>query len=443
MTAACQRAHRRPRSPRRFVQWLRLISFAGVIALAACDNAPPDQEHMSRGIALFNAGDHIRAVLEFRNAARADAHNGEALYYLGLIYEAEEKWPEATQAYAQAVDRAPNLIDANLRFANISLLSGRLDHVIETADHVLALDPGSAEAMTLKAAALARQNNVVEAETLARDALSRDPANVSAVSVLAGIYRRQSDWQRAIAVLDEGIEKNPEDVSLRRIRIALHIEQDQRAEVEQDHRALIAIDRGNLEHRVSLARAYVAWKRPDDAEAVLVEAVTVDPADIDAQIILTDFLANQRGLDVATMQLRQYISNSPSNPRLRFTLVELYRAQEDFESAMDALGEVLELDDLVPADRRRAKGAIAQLHLIQGDLDAARQLADEILTEDSANAVALLVRSRLALLQGELDSAIANIRTMLRNDPLSGAALDLISQTYLLSGEQALASTLR
>ena len=170
------------------IQNRRCGPFARVCALAlvlplllvACDGAEErEAAYFERGLALYKDGNLKKASLEFRNARQINPLNMEALYYLGLIREKEQKLRAAFASFRKIVEQEPNHIGANVRVGRYYLLGGDIEKASEHAEAVLTLDPKNADAYALRGAVHIRRDSLDEARSAATRSLELDPKNVS------------------------------------------------------------------------------------------------------------------------------------------------------------------------------------------------------------------------------------------------------------------------
>ena len=121
---------------------IRILGLFAVVAfvLVACDD-PKDRldSHMKKGIEFFEAENYDSARIELKNALQIDATFGEAYFYLGRVYDAQKRWPEAFRAFQQAVNQSPDHIAANVQLGRYSILAGDLPAALARAEHAVEL----------------------------------------------------------------------------------------------------------------------------------------------------------------------------------------------------------------------------------------------------------------------------------------------------------------
>lgn len=116
-----------------------------------------------QGIALLRLGQNGLAEKALKEAVTADATLWRAWNALGALYDANQKWGDANQAYAKALALAPRsaAINNNLGFSLIS--QGKLDQAIKYFQAALEIDPSLGPAQMNLRIALALEGRYDEA----------------------------------------------------------------------------------------------------------------------------------------------------------------------------------------------------------------------------------------------------------------------------------------
>jgi tetratricopeptide (TPR) repeat protein len=407
--------------------------------LAACDGgAEREAAYLKRGKTLFEESNYIKARLEFKNALQINPKGIDGKYYLALIDEAEGNLQEAFIGMTRLVEQHPEHVPVQVKLGQYFLLSNELEKAREKADVILSLEPRNPDGHALRGAVLLRRGALQEARSEIDTARQTEPGNVGAISVLAGIYQKQGNIEQALEILSEGVKLNPKNKALRLLSIQLHLEANDFSEVEATYRELFALDPGSHRYRTALAKLYVRRGQLDAAEKLLRQSITVAPDDSKRKLLLIDFLANQRGRADAEEQLRGFIEETPEDYQLQFGLGELYIKHKAQEKAEALYRDIIARDGKGPHGLR-ARGEAARIYFRRGETEEAERHLQEILDEDPANRIALLLRGRLALKQGDYQAAIADLRTLLRDDPTSKDGLASLAEAHLRASEFELA----
>ena len=102
---------------------LRKLLFVTLLVLAAC-GSPQEREakHIASGKTLYESGDLVKAILEFRNALQINPRGIEARYYVGLILERQGNLPAALSAFQEVSLQDPNHGDAQRKLGQYALM---------------------------------------------------------------------------------------------------------------------------------------------------------------------------------------------------------------------------------------------------------------------------------------------------------------------------------
>jgi predicted O-linked N-acetylglucosamine transferase (SPINDLY family) len=120
----------------------------------------------------------------------------------------------AAAVYAEAVQRAPDDIDALLGYARVLDALGRGTDALETAERALTLNPDAAAAHLIRGAALRRLKRLDEATGELRAALRLQPNYVEAYDQLASTCNLDDRPDEAIECCTSGLELDSTSASL-------------------------------------------------------------------------------------------------------------------------------------------------------------------------------------------------------------------------------------
>lgn len=154
---------------------IALILVAAALA-TACGDEDMNQsiEEMNEGVELANTGQLASAETHLKKATSLAPENHQAWYGLGQVQEAQRKWKEAVQSYAQAVQNNPK--DAMYRYR-----LGRAHYGPDTPQE------GAAE----------KDRNLSEAQTNLEEAVKLNPKLYKAWFFLGSVYEAQDQPKKA------------------------------------------------------------------------------------------------------------------------------------------------------------------------------------------------------------------------------------------------------
>lgn len=421
---------------RRARNWLLIAGVAAV--LAGCSD--PDEraaKYVESGMSYLEQGQFDKARVEFKNAGRIKPVDPEIRYRLALVDEAQGNIRAAFLGFREAESQNPRFRPALLKLAQYHLTAGQHDQARKRLDIVLADTPDDAEAHAIQGALLLRQKDHEGAERAARTALAKEPGNITAVAVLTGLYTAQDQPERAIAELEAGLKQHPKDISLLQLRIALYRKLGDIDKAAESYDALFAVRPKEFGLRVDLARMLLEAKRPDQAEAVLRDAVTKDPS-IQMKSRLVAFLNEVRGQEAAERQVQAFIQAEPKVNTYRFWLAEMQVRSGDVDGATRMLREIADRQRTEPSGVA-AQAMLAQIDFGRGDREAAERLVTEILERAPTNPEALFLRANLSFDRGDYQSVVSDLRTIQRDNPRNRNIYPMLAEALTRQGRVDLA----
>lgn len=131
------------------------------------------------------------------------------------------------------------------------------------------------------------------------------------------------------------------------------------------------------------------------------------------------------------------IERLPESYNLLFGLAKLYE-NVSVDKAIQAYRNVIERDNFGPHGIK-ARNNLASLFFIQKKYDEAEVYLEEVLKENSADNIALLLKGKLALIRKDALTAINALRPVLKNQPDSLEVSMLLKTAHLLNKEPELA----
>ncbi|MBV8307701.1 MAG: tetratricopeptide repeat protein, partial [Gammaproteobacteria bacterium] len=393
---------------------------------------------MSRGQALFSAGDFAKASIEFRNALQVRPKDAAARVMAGRAAEKLGRVRDAVGLYQSVVDDTPDNVDARANLGRLMIFNGAPDKGLKVIEPALAKHPDDAGLLTLRATGRTQLNDKPGALADVNRALQLAPANEEAVALRAGFYKEAGEYPQAIKLLSDALQRAPDSTSLHQILADVYAAAGENDKAEAQLQALITLKPKELPYRTDLAQFYLRSRRPHDAQRVLEQAVRDLPDSGAAKMTLVDFVAAQRSPAESYQLLRAYVAAQPDNYDLRLDLGTRLALAGETKDATDVFNEVIKRDGTGP------KGLIARERLAgiataQGHYDEARRLLAQVLEKNPRDNDALTLRGRISLLQGDPAPAVADFRVVAQDNPRSASAQRFLAQAYEANGDLGLA----
>ena len=132
----------------------RMLTVAAiVIAIAATSvfsqtPGPPANPALEPLVKLVRDGEHQKALDGLKRAVKENKKDGEAWYYLGIVYLHLSDFKKAADAFKKAVELRPDLAaHAQAGYAYALVLRNKLDSATAAANKALAIEPKNVEAL--------------------------------------------------------------------------------------------------------------------------------------------------------------------------------------------------------------------------------------------------------------------------------------------------------
>jgi len=409
-----------------------LVIFLLVLTAWGCTSKKEKVENfISRGDALMQQGDPVRAVLEYKNALQLDPRNARAALLIGRAYLAEKKYKNAFAAFSRAVSIDPGFDQARLEKASLLIAARQGEKALKEIEKIKSPEKLEPRVSILKAKAMIISKRYADAVDLlsgkdgktadvpmllsicyretgrheemkeaVRKWRSLDPKGPGSYLFMAQYYAQTGDKEGVSRQLSEMVKAKPSDAGLKLVQASLLERIGMVKEAEAVYEKLPS------QPRMMRARAdfYLRHRRAQDAEAVLKEILEKNPGDIDSALDLSRVLAVRGRIDEA------------------YHVLDRIKQQ-----------------DLAMRDWERVLLARAGLKAAEGRFEEARSLCREILKKDQGMAEAHLLLGRILLAGGKLDKAEVHLNQAAAASPGNAEAQILLARCQLLNKKPSMA----
>ena len=431
---------------------MRRHGFLGVVALclslglSACDSAETRAEkHFQEALALIEAGDIDRAIVEFRNVFDLNGKHREARQAYAKLQRDRGNLEESYGQYLRLIEQYPDDLDGRLALVEMALETGNRDEVERHGTAAVGLAPTDprvqavAATLAYQAALEARDTDAQTTTRKTAEALvATEPTLILARRIVIRDLLRIGDWTGALAQTDAGLAANPDARDLYTVRLGLLQQLGNTAGVEAQLIALVKRYPDDANMHQALVRWYIDRGNLDGAEAHLRSQIDPDAAKPDAKILLIRFLTELRGSGAARAELdRMIITDSVDLPLLRGI-----RAGLDFDDGKQKAA-IADMETLVKdaehnQQTRNLKVALAQMLLQTGDVAGARARVDEVLVENPNEVEALKLKADWLIEEDKTGDAIGALRTALGTSPRDAGLMTLMARAHERDGNREL-----
>lgn len=441
------------------------------LALASAGSSPSalaanseSQGHFSEAQELLGEGKINAAIIELKNAIKADNTNAEARVQLGLIYlqngDAAAAEKELNAGLTAGADRTEVLVplgqallqlgraddllnqfdpqaeDESIRVllhvlrSNAQLTLGNVEEAEEEIETALQINDQIAEPHVGKAIIAQRTNDLEQAQQSIETALSFDENSYEVLFRLGDILRIQSKHEDAITYFDRALKERPNSTQAFVSRALSHLGLNNDESAENDAQAVLERDPNNALAKYVQA---VVLTRKNEAQAaldILVTAPTLEsfPA---ALYLLSNLYFTTEQYESARTYIEKYNALSDNEPNGQFLSALVRLAQNETQPAIDILEP---LSQQFP-DNYRIAATLAGAFLNTQQFEKASEYFDKASTLDPDNDQLKLRLAQSQLVGGSAADATGILEQFVEKNPDEESAFGLLIISYARSGE--------
>ena len=292
----------------------------------------------------------------YLNARRLAPDEPRWVYYLGYLYQRDNRPEQAARQLRQYLEMQPDYAPARLRLAQVYL---ELNRPEKAEPHLQAVrdEAGLRGAALFELGRLALQGQAYDrAIEWLQEALDEAPGAGRIHYLMAMAYRGRGDAEAARRHLAQRGEGRPriDDPLVERLDALVsgalpqlyrgmgamrdgHYEEA----IEAFQKALEA-EPENANARVTLSRAYYLSGQPDDARAALEKALEHDPDHALAHFLLGVLNAAEGEREAAASRYRQALAADPDHSGAHYYLANLLMRKDDYAAAADHYRQAVE-----------------------------------------------------------------------------------------------------
>jgi Tfp pilus assembly protein PilF len=382
-----------------------LLALLTLALLAGCSRDPNvrKQKYLESGNRYFQKQDYRAAAIQFENAIQVDPKYAAAHYQLAQSFLHLADWRGGYLELTRTIDLAPENLKAQTDLGNLLLGARQFDQAQQRADLVLQKDPNNVDAHILRATALAKLQ----------------------------------ETDASLKEMQAAIELNPERAPSYLDMAFLQISAKQATAAEESFKKAVSLEPKSVLARLALGTFYSQQKRWPDAETQFRQAVEIEPKNIGPRIALCNLFLAQKETSQAeevAKETKDALKDSPNGYRL---LGDLYYQLGDLPKAVD---EYASLYKQHPKDLRVKKNYI-DLLVLQGRLEEAATLNDQILKANPKDQGSVIVRDQILIKRGHAAEALDQLRTAIKNEPDNALAHYYLGLAFNATGDSGQAET--
>ncbi len=330
------------------------------------------EANMVLGMIKREQGNLNEAIQDYSKAIEGDPKFGVAYTRRGLAYIDQANYPSAEQDLKQAISLRSSDASAHYGLGRVYLGEGKVDEALGELNTALSLNRNSAPIHIALGDAYRQQGNTVASLSEYMKAVNIKAENSDAYLKIADIYDERGDLEMSMADLRSGIALNPNSEALHRRVADTALRLEKNDDAIKEYNTALQLQPGDVEAVKGLTRAYLlksqkeasgaffANNNYEDAEAVIQNAIRLNPNDLELRLADAKFRAmSGQQIDLSKLP-------PPSNDAERIAYSEALLAQFRYNEATQAMQQVI-------ANQNDPKQlfAVADLSLMIHDLDSA------------------------------------------------------------------------
>lgn len=424
-----------------FLTRIRLLGLIfGLIALSACDTAEERAEgHYQRGLALLEAGEETKAMLEFRNALQLNEDAIGPRLEFARIRVKQGEIQGAIGNYLKVIELDEENLEARTAAGRLLLqFDPNPESAREHIDAAFSIAPADVAVRGLMAGLAQKEERFDDARNLATALLGDAPGNPMAVSILVAQKLKENDYNGIITLIDESLISNPQELSL-------HVARLQALEALNDQDAIGV----QLEQMTSLfpnnpqvAQGRVQWfLNKGDAQSAIAaqrDLAELFPDEPSHTLQVAALLNQFEGAQSARTELTKLAAGEMHRVAFGRALADFEFQQGDSQTAISLL-ETLLGTELDTDEIHDTKGQLANVLRSSGNQARAIEIAQDVLDENPDHVEALKLRALNAIDNDRPDQAVLDLRAALSVEAQDPVILMMLALAHERNGSLGLA----
>lgn len=328
-------------------------------------------------------------------------------------------------AFEKALALNPSFFPAAANLAEVAMREKKPELAKQQFLTFLEKDPKSAEAMTALAQLAASQKQPAEVTSWLEKAQAANPDAVPPALLLGQHYAATGATDKALVLARKLQVANPDNSRVLDLLGKAQLAKGDKEGAIDSYSKLVGLMPKSAPAHLRLASAYAQVQKPGQAEETVKKALAIDPAYLDAQIVMTELLARSGKPDEAiamTRQIQKQRAKEPIGFLLEGNLLQSQGkpalAIRPYEQALAVAPTTANLLLLHAAMSAAGKGAEAEARLVKWQ------------KENKPDDTMRMFIAERALAKKEYKEAIAILEGVIQQAPENPAALNNLAWSY-------------
>ncbi len=371
------------------------------------------------------AGSRIDSLLK-ENPADPELYNLQ-----GLLAIFKKETTQSIKSYRKSIELDPKNITAHLALSKLYLDINDLNQAKEYAKKALVIDDKPSYAYFILADIANRQKQPKEMENLLLTAQSKNRGNfkqeIAVANNLGKLYALQKHPKKALLLAQDIVNRYPDESSALSLLAGAQIINNQNELAEQTLEKLVNKDEKDIQHRLLLARLWVAQSEKEKNVLRLLDEISAITPD-NPQILIQKaaFLIKLKHYREAKNVIAKVNKLTPQMAVSYLLEGEIYLAEKKLDQALSAYQKAYAIK---PNDK--ILYLISDILMAKGKSAEAIGFLDQELKKHNGN---LTIHFKLATVfqqQNNLIEAEKHYKTILASDPENALVLNNLAWLYL------------
>jgi tetratricopeptide (TPR) repeat protein len=264
----------------------------------------------------------------------------------------------------------------------------------------------------MRIASIAISEGELEAGTaIVEDVLARDPLNANANYLKGTLNFLDANWKGAVANLRNALRQDPNNLRSQWLLARTHFRAGDLLLAEEAYRKLIQNSPINVAASLELARLLVDLKRLENAEEFLSRQIALMPLEVDLSRAMIGILVELERYDDAIAEAERFGATEGNEAVGNYFVGGIYQARGQLDKASDAFRDALE----DRPDAREPLQALVSSLAAQDRIDEARDYLQDLTQQYPENLFIKTLLGQVMAVTGDKDAAREIFETTLSN----------------------------
>ena len=314
-----------------------------VCPLHAQDRAPADAieaetlKAFEAAVAAQQAGDLTTAEAKYLVFLRAQPRNFEALVNLGVVYATAGRFDEAIASYKKALEISYLSAPVRLNLALAYYKAGRCADAVPEFDRVLEANPGTYNALILKADCHLQRGEFPKAIALL-EPLADQHKDEAAFNYVLGMALLQDKQSEKGSIYLDRILKQGDSAEAHVLMGVAKRAAGEFAEAREEFRKAVELNATLPVAHSLFGQAALSTGDRETARTAFQQELAINPNDFESNLYLAVILKEDREFEAARKHIDRAMVLRPADPGARYQLATILLAANEPTQTVEAAG---------------------------------------------------------------------------------------------------------